>query len=64
MAEAGELTAAGVLRPPLKWAGGKRLYEHLGFTLTYLQAPRRISCNGDRTPAQEVLAMRNVMRNA
>jgi len=41
-----------------------RLYEQLGFTLTYLQAPRRISCNGDRTPAREVLAMRNVMRNA
>lgn len=40
------------------------LYEQLGFTLTYLQAPRQISCNGDRTPAQEVLAMRNVMRNA
>lgn len=36
------------------------LYEHLGFNLTYLRAPRRISCTGDRTPAVEVLALKNV----
>ena len=34
------------------------LYEKLGFELTYLDAPRRISCTGDRTAAREVLAMK------
>jgi len=34
------------------------LYEGLGFELTYLDAPRRISCNGDRTSAREVLAVK------
>jgi DNA adenine methylase len=37
-----------------------RLYEECGFTLTYLPAPRRISCTGDRSPAAEVLATRNL----
>jgi DNA adenine methylase len=36
------------------------LYKSLGFTLKFLQAPRMISCTGDRTPAREVLAVRNV----
>jgi DNA adenine methylase len=36
------------------------LYERLGFRLFFLQAPRLISCNGDRTPAREVLAVRNI----
>jgi DNA adenine methylase len=36
------------------------LYGQLGYRLTYLEAPRRISCNGDRTPAPEVLAVRNL----
>jgi DNA adenine methylase len=36
------------------------LYEREGFHLTYLDAPRRISCDGDRTPAREVLATRNL----
>ena len=36
------------------------LYESLGFALTFLDAPRRISCTGDRTPAPEVLATRNL----
>jgi DNA adenine methylase len=36
------------------------LYKGLGYTLTYLNAPRRISCTGDRTPAPEVLATRNL----
>ena len=35
------------------------LYKSLGFRLNYHQAPRMISCNGDRTPATEVLATRN-----
>jgi len=34
------------------------LYKKLKFKLTYLQAPRLISCNGDRTPAKEILAIR------
>jgi DNA adenine methylase len=37
-----------------------RLYRSLKFTLTFVDAPRRISCNGDRTPAPEVLAVRNL----
>ena len=34
------------------------LYEGLGFELSYLDAPRRISCTGDRTAAREVLAIK------
>ncbi|WP_159783181.1 DNA adenine methylase [Sodalinema gerasimenkoae] len=34
------------------------LYEHHGFEVTTRPAPRRISCNGDRTPAQEMLAFK------
>ena len=37
-----------------------RLYETAGFKLLFLPAPRRISCTGDRTPAREVLALKNV----
>jgi DNA adenine methylase len=36
------------------------LYRSLNFTLQFLKGPRRISCTGDRTPAQEVLALRNL----
>ena len=36
------------------------LYEGLGFQLSYLDAPRRISCTGDRTAAREVLALKNL----
>ena len=36
------------------------LYADLGFRLQFLTAPRRINCTGDRTPAREVLAVRNV----
>jgi len=32
------------------------LYRGLGFQVHTLNAPRRISCNGDRTPASEMLA--------
>ncbi len=35
------------------------LYERLGFELTYLPGPRRISCTGDRTAAREVLAVKH-----
>ena len=37
-----------------------QLYTQLGFRLVLLDAPRLISCSGDRTPAKEVLALRNV----
>ena len=34
------------------------LYQDLGFELSYLDGPRRISCTGDRTAAREVLAVK------
>ncbi len=37
-----------------------KLYERMGFKLSFLHAPRRISCTGDRTPAKEVLAFKNL----
>jgi len=37
-----------------------KLYRKLGYSLTLLDAPRRISCTGDRTPAKEVIATRNL----
>jgi DNA adenine methylase len=37
-----------------------RLYMEVGFELHTLHAPRMISCNGDRTPAVEVLALKGV----
>ena len=36
------------------------LYRSLRYELIYLNAPRRISCTGDRTPSAEVLAVRNL----
>jgi DNA adenine methylase len=36
------------------------LYGRLGFSLSFLTAPRRISCTGDRTPVQEVVATRHL----
>jgi len=37
-----------------------KLYRDLGYQLMFLNAPRMISCTGDRTPAKEVLAVKNV----
>ena len=38
-----------------------KLYRSLKFTIRFIpNAPRRISCNGDRSPAREVLAFRNL----
>lgn len=37
------------------------LYQEAGFEMTLLSAPRRISNNGDRTPAQEMLAYKNIV---
>lgn len=36
------------------------LYRRLGFTVGFLDAPRRISCTGDRTPAREIIGTRNL----
>lgn len=37
-----------------------RLYRKLGFSLRFLKAPRMINCTGDRTPAKEVLTLKNI----
>lgn len=37
-------------------------YKRLGFALQEFDAPRKISCTGDRKPAVEVLAIRNLPR--
>ena len=37
-----------------------RLYKRLKFKLEYLDAPRRISCTGDRSTAREILAIKNL----
>ena len=37
-----------------------KLYRRLGYKLTTLAAPRRISCTGDRSAVKEVLALRNI----
>ena len=36
------------------------LYRGLGFAVELLDGPRRISRTGDRTPAREILATRNI----
>jgi len=36
------------------------LYRRLGFAVEFLDAPRRISCTGDRTPAREIMGTRNL----
>lgn len=36
------------------------LYRELGYALRFLEGPRRINCTGDRTPAREVFALRNL----
>lgn len=36
------------------------LYRSLDYTIAIVAAPRRISCTGDRTPVEEVLASRNL----
>jgi DNA adenine methylase len=38
----------------------ERLYRQLGFSVAFINAPRRISCTGDRSPAREVIATRNL----
>ncbi len=36
------------------------LYEKAGFTIRKVSGPRRISCTGDREPAVEMLALKNI----
>lgn len=38
----------------------ERLLRSLGFSIGYLDAPRRISCNGDRRPAREIIGTRHI----
>ena len=38
----------------------RSLYREFGFELRFLDGPRHINCTGDRTPAKEVLAIRNL----
>lgn len=38
----------------------EKLYRSLGYKVGKLDAPRRISCTGDRTPAKEVIGTRNL----
>ncbi len=38
----------------------EKLYRQLGYRVRFLDAPRRISCTGDRTPAREIMATRNL----
>jgi DNA adenine methylase len=37
-----------------------KLYKKLGFEISYLSGPRRISCTGDRSAAREVLATKGL----
>jgi DNA adenine methylase len=38
----------------------EKLYRSLGYETSVVQAPRRISCTGDRTPVGEIIATRNL----
>ena len=38
----------------------EKLYRKLGYDVRFLNAPRRISRTGDRTPAREIMATRNL----
>jgi DNA adenine methylase len=38
----------------------EQLYRELGYTVGFLEAPRRISCTGDRAHAREIIATRNL----
>jgi DNA adenine methylase len=38
----------------------EKLYRRLGYDVRFLDAPRRISCTGDRTPAREIMGTRNL----
>ncbi len=40
------------------------LYTEFGYSIQFLEAPRKISCTGDRTPAREVLAAKGFLVQA
>jgi DNA adenine methylase len=40
------------------------LYTRLGYRIDHVMGPRRISCTGDRSPAPEVMATRNLYSSA
>jgi DNA adenine methylase len=42
----------------------RELYSDLGFRLEHIRGPRRINCTGDRTPADEIFACRNLAPGA
>jgi len=42
----------------------EKLYRQLGYRISYVDAPRLISCTGDRTPAREIIATRNLRRTS
>jgi DNA adenine methylase len=54
-AHAGPVVASNQATPKIV-----ALYERLGFKLELIAAPRMIACNGDRTPAGEMLASKNI----
>jgi DNA adenine methylase len=65
--EAQERTAEWLARHPgpvvasNQWTDRiEALYRRLGFSIAALTAPRLISCTGDRSPARELLATRNI----
>ncbi len=37
-----------------------KLYKDIGFSVSLIKAPRMIACNGDRKPALEILATKNI----
>jgi DNA adenine methylase len=38
----------------------EQLYRKLGYRISHVDAPRLISCTGDRTPAREIIATRHL----
>jgi DNA adenine methylase len=38
----------------------EKLYRSLDYHVEFLDAPRRISCTGDRTPAREIIGTRHL----
>lgn len=56
---AGPVVASNQATPRIK-----ELYLDLKFKVYCLPAPRMISCNGDRTPAIEILALKNITKSS
>ena len=58
--KSGKVVEITLNRPDVLNALSVELYTELGFELEFFNAPRRISCTGDRTAATEVLAKRGL----